>query len=67
MLIVCKCSPLCKKLDYDAKSEPPYLTTTPLSPFIFGILSFFIYFYKNSELPPLALKHGPIKIGNLKT
>jgi hypothetical protein len=28
MLITCKCTPLCKKLDYDAKSEPPYLTTT---------------------------------------
>jgi hypothetical protein len=28
MLIACKCTPLCKKLDCDAKSEPLYLTTT---------------------------------------
>jgi len=30
MLIICKCMPLCKKLNYDAKSEPPYLATIPL-------------------------------------
>jgi hypothetical protein len=30
MLIACKCMPLCKKLDYNAKSEPPYLATTHL-------------------------------------
>jgi hypothetical protein len=28
MLIACKCTPLCKKLDYDTKNEPPYLATT---------------------------------------
>ncbi len=28
MLITCKCMPLCKKMDCDAKSEPPYLATT---------------------------------------
>jgi hypothetical protein len=28
ILIACKCTPLCKKLDCDAKSEPPYLATT---------------------------------------
>ncbi len=28
MLITCKCTPFCKKLDYDAKSEPPYFATT---------------------------------------
>jgi hypothetical protein len=28
MLVACKCMPLCKKLDCDAKSEPPYLATT---------------------------------------
>jgi hypothetical protein len=28
MLIACKFAPLCKKLDCDAKSEPPYLATT---------------------------------------
>ncbi len=28
MLIACKCTPLYKKLDYDAKNEPPYLVTT---------------------------------------
>jgi hypothetical protein len=28
MLITCKCTPLCKKLDCDAKIEPPYLATT---------------------------------------
>ncbi len=28
MLIACKCTPFCKKLDYDAKSEPLYLATT---------------------------------------
>jgi hypothetical protein len=28
MLIACKSMPLCKKLDCDAKSEPPYLATT---------------------------------------
>jgi hypothetical protein len=28
-LIACKCTPLYKKLDCDAKSEPPYLATTP--------------------------------------
>ncbi len=27
MLITCKCTPLCKKLDCDAKNEPPYLAT----------------------------------------
>jgi hypothetical protein len=27
MLITCKCMPLYKILDCDAKSEPPYLTT----------------------------------------
>jgi hypothetical protein len=30
MLIASKCMPLCKKLDYDAKSEPPYLATTQI-------------------------------------
>jgi hypothetical protein len=30
MLITCKCTPLYKKLDCDAKCEPPYLATTPL-------------------------------------
>jgi hypothetical protein len=25
MLITCKCTPLCKKQDYDAKSDPPYV------------------------------------------
>ncbi len=29
MVITCKCMPLFKKLDCDAKSEPPYLATTP--------------------------------------
>jgi hypothetical protein len=28
MLIACKCTPLCKKLDCDAKNEPTYLATT---------------------------------------
>jgi hypothetical protein len=28
MLVSCKCTPLCKKLDYNVKSEPPYLATT---------------------------------------
>jgi hypothetical protein len=28
MLIACKCMPIYKKLDCDAKSEPPYLVTT---------------------------------------
>ncbi len=28
MLIACKCTPLYKTLDCDAKSEPPYLATT---------------------------------------
>ncbi len=28
MLIACKCTPFCKKLDYDVKGEPPYLATT---------------------------------------
>jgi hypothetical protein len=28
MLMACKCTPLCKKLDCDAKIEPPYLATT---------------------------------------
>ncbi len=28
MLIECECTPLCKKLDCDAKSEQPYLATT---------------------------------------
>ncbi len=28
MLITCKCMPLYKKLDCDAKSEPPYFATT---------------------------------------
>jgi hypothetical protein len=28
MLITCKCTPLCKKLDCDTKSEPFYLATT---------------------------------------
>jgi hypothetical protein len=27
MLIACKCMPFCKKLDFDTKSEPPYLAT----------------------------------------
>jgi len=30
MLIACKCMPLCKKLDCDAKNEPPYLATTQI-------------------------------------
>ncbi len=30
MLITCKCMSLCKKLDCDAKSEPPYLATIHL-------------------------------------
>jgi len=30
MLIACKRMPLCKKLDHDAKSEPPYLITTQI-------------------------------------
>jgi len=25
LLITCKCTPLCKKQDYDAKSDPPYV------------------------------------------
>jgi tryptophan-rich sensory protein len=28
MLITCKCTSLCKKLDYDVKREPCYLATT---------------------------------------
>jgi hypothetical protein len=28
MLITCKCMPLCKKLNYNAKNDPPYLATT---------------------------------------
>ncbi len=28
MLITYKCTPFCKKLDCDTKSEPPYLATT---------------------------------------
>jgi hypothetical protein len=28
MFIACKCMPLCKKLNCDAKNEPPYLATT---------------------------------------
>ncbi len=28
MLIACKCTLLCKKMDCNAKSEPPYLATT---------------------------------------
>jgi len=28
MLITCKCTPLCKKLDCDVKNEPFYLATT---------------------------------------
>ncbi len=28
MFITCKCTPFCKKLDCDAKNEPPYLATT---------------------------------------
>jgi hypothetical protein len=34
MLIAYKCATLCKKLDYDRKSEPPYLATT-IFPFSF--------------------------------
>jgi hypothetical protein len=30
MLIACKCMPLCKKMDYNAKNEALYLTTTHL-------------------------------------
>jgi hypothetical protein len=30
MLTTCKCMPICKKMDCDAKSEPPYLATTQL-------------------------------------
>ncbi len=29
MLIAYKCTPLCKKLGYDTKNEPPYFATTP--------------------------------------
>ncbi len=29
ILITCKCMPLCKKLDYDTKNEPPYFATSP--------------------------------------
>ncbi len=29
ILITCKCMSLCKKLDYNAKSEPPDLATIP--------------------------------------
>jgi hypothetical protein len=29
MLITCKCMSFCKKLDHDAKNEPPYFATTP--------------------------------------
>ncbi len=28
MLITCKCTPLCKKLDCNTKNEPPYFVTT---------------------------------------
>ncbi len=28
LLITCKSTPLCKKLDYDVKNEPPHLATT---------------------------------------
>jgi hypothetical protein len=30
MLIACKCTPLCKKLNCKAKNEPTYLATTLL-------------------------------------
>jgi len=30
MLIACKCTPSCKKLDCNAKSEPPYFVTTSM-------------------------------------
>jgi hypothetical protein len=30
MLIACKCAPLCKKLNCNSKSEPPYIATTQL-------------------------------------
>jgi hypothetical protein len=36
MLITCKCTPLYKKLDCNAKSKPPYLITT-LTSFLFTI------------------------------
>jgi hypothetical protein len=49
------------------KVSHPTLQPPPLSPSTFGILSFPIYFYKNSQFPPLASKHGLAKIGGLKT
>jgi hypothetical protein len=41
MLITCKCTPFCEKLDCDTKSEPPYHATT-LMPFFWSLLTTFM-------------------------
>ncbi len=40
MLIACKCTPLCKKLDCDIKSEPPYFATTKT---LFHVIVFLLF------------------------
>ncbi len=41
MLITCKCTPFCEKLDCDTKSEPPYHVIT-LMPFFWSLLTTFM-------------------------
>jgi hypothetical protein len=40
MLIACKCTPLCKKLGCDTKSEPPYFVTTKT---LFHVILFLLF------------------------
>jgi hypothetical protein len=37
VLIACKCMPLCKRLNCDTKSEPPYFATTLLCKLMYSL------------------------------
>jgi hypothetical protein len=49
MLIACKCTPLCKKLDYNVKNEPPYFVATHLHGFMVCNIDDIFIFSKNME------------------
>ncbi len=49
MLIACKCTPLCKNLDCDVKSDPLYFATTRMDGFIVCNVDDIFIFSKNME------------------
>ncbi len=49
LLIACKCTPLCKKLDCNVKNEPPYFAATCLDGFMVCNIDDIFIFLKNMK------------------